>query len=133
MAVRILVASDDKRIGDMLRDKLSMLDCELLLAREISLALYLAHKNLPDVILCDTTLTDKDGMDYLSEIKSDADLAPIPFFFLANENGETDLRQKAQAAGALDVISSDSSGAILDRLLPYLQERKVEREPQTPE
>jgi len=131
MAIRVLVASNNTEISDMLREQLAAVDCELLLAREISLALYLAHKNLPDVILCDTNLTKNKGLDYLSEIKSDEELSPVPFFFLSSN---ADLfRQEARAAGANDVLDAESGEQIMKRVQPFLHERKIEREPQTPE
>jgi len=76
----------------------------VILAPDFSLALFLAQKNLPDLIICTDKFTGGDGMTFLSEIKSDDQLAEIPFIFvLDTRNGNFD-ENAAADAGALSVF-----------------------------
>lgn len=53
-------------------------------AYTIADALRAAHRQRPDLILCDIHLGEESGFDLLSRLRADPDLATIPFAFLSS-------------------------------------------------
>ena len=102
----------------------------------MSLALFLAQKNLPDLILCSFTMTDGDGWLFIKEVKSDQELSSIPFVFISAQVTE-DVQKRALSEGADSVLTYPLEAQQLRReIIPYINIRLAEknpRDPQTPE
>lgn len=131
MSIRILIASCQPGFISVAREALQEFDCELLLARDISLALYLAHKNIPDLILCQSSIAQGPNLDFVSEIRSDPDLQFIPIFLIADA---APINSQAAANTVAGHLSENiKTSELLAVISPYLQEHAIERLPQTPE
>ncbi len=83
----------------------------------MSLALYLAQKNKPAVIISDWTLADGDGASFIQEVKSDKELTAIPFVFLLEDKPDDTLKQTLLNYGATEVISHPDDGQELKQLI----------------
>lgn len=108
---RLLVAEDEP---DMLRFlRLSLRDdYELVEAVDGDQAVTLATQYLPDVILCDMMMPEKDGLQICREVRSLRSTRAIPFLMLtARADDETKLT--ALNAGASDYLSKPFSTAEL--------------------
>lgn len=105
MTVYILVACKNDQNLALVRRATQGLDCHLVLSTTISLALFLAQKNKPALIISDLTLADGDGASFIQEVKSDKELKAIPFIFLLEEKADDALKQTLLSYGAARVIS----------------------------
>ncbi len=74
MSRHILIASKDKKIGELAKEAVQSLDYNVVVAADLSLALYLTNKNMPDLIVTDEDLIGGSGFDLLSELRSDEEL-----------------------------------------------------------
>ena len=137
MTIRTLVAAKNPSTINRVKKAFVDIDCEIIPATSLSLAVYLARKNFPDVILSDLELSDGDGMQLLHEIKSEAELQVIPFAFL-NSLDECGLNQaQANDLGISALIAKETQGRdlyekIMKLIRGYLavKERRAEETPE---
>ena len=134
---RILVATIDKNKVEKIKNAFEHLDCQIIPAPSMSLALFLTQKNLPDLIFSDLELTDGDGWSYLHEVRQEPELAGIPFIFLADKETANLTLEQALEIGATSLLDNKISDATLvDLTMPILKERllaKGKRPEETPE
>jgi DNA-binding NarL/FixJ family response regulator len=93
----------------------------------------LARKEKPDLILCDVMMPLLDGYGVLEALRTDAELALIPFIFLTAKGEKEDLRS-GMNLGADDyltkpVAKADLLHAIAARLLRSEQQANREFKP----
>lgn len=133
----ILVAGCSRANVDITKAAFEQLEYLIVPAPNMSLALFLAQKNLPDLIICDTVMSDGDPYQFLDQLKADDELRSIPFVFLAPPQLDTDDRRKMLSAGADGILVTPvEPKELLEDLLPYIRQRqatKEEREEQSPE
>jgi len=134
---KILLAGNSKKSAALVRAAIEPLDYQLVTAQPMSVALFLAQKNLPEVIVSDLRLLDGDGIRFLNELKLDPELAQIPFIFLVDEPTDEATELSAITRGArLICLNTMSKDEFLNVLEPLIRERlqyKEKREEQTPE
>lgn len=134
--VHILVAGESPDNLDATRKAVTDLGYVIVPAPSMSLALYLAHKNFPHLIVCGEKMTDGSGKQFLAELKADSDLADIPFVFLLSKEDEK-LAKEGLASGAVLVLHHPMQPQELMLMMsPYIQGRIKTREPrpeETPE
>ncbi len=103
-------------------------------ASSCALALFLANKSLPDLVIAGEELTDGSFADLLSELKGDPELAPIPFVVVTKRQAYPGMRRQAIELGASDLIEGPlNSRAVVDVIGKFLVAHDMTREPQTPE
>ena len=108
---RLLIAEDEPDMLGFLRLSLRD-DYELVEAVDGEQAVTLATQYLPDVILCDMMMPEKDGLQVCQEIRRQRSTRTIPFLMLtARADDETKLT--ALNAGASDYLSKPFSTAEL--------------------
>ncbi len=131
MTIKILVAGSHLEIADLARQAFEDLDCQVITATSMTLAVFLAQKNLPDVILSGFEMHDGDGRSFMAEVKADDELCQIPFLFVAVED------KISAGTGADAILKYPIEAPQLKReLIPYINIRQAEkgqRLPQTPE
>lgn len=119
MSRHILIASKDKRIGELVKEAVQSLDYNVVVAADLSLALYLTNKNMPDLIVTDEELINGSGYDLLSELGTDEELGVIPILFIGR-NGKDE--QKAIDLGAKKVIANPKTiDELFLELMPHLK------------
>lgn len=119
MSRHILVASKDKKIGELAKEAVQSLDYNVVLAADLCLALYLTNKNMPDLIVTDEDLIGGTGYDLLSELGTDEELSVIPILFIG-KNGNNG--QKARDLGAKKVIGTPTTiDDFFLELMPHLK------------
>lgn len=125
---RILLAGTNDRAINLARSAFEPLDYQIVTARAMSVALFLAQKNLPELIVSTLEMTDGDGRSYLHEVKRDEELASIPFVFCVDGTPEAHFELACVKEGANMVVSSDLKPAELKALLePLIHERLVKK------
>ncbi|HEY9756995.1 MAG TPA: response regulator [Oculatellaceae cyanobacterium] len=139
MTLKTLVATNNRSTVNRVKRAFNDVDCEIIPATTLSLAVYLARKNFPDVILSDYELTDGDGLQLLQEIRSEQELQAIPFaLFNSNSKDEPALDEtQAKALGISALIANDTQGRelyerIMKLVRAYLavKERRAEETPE---
>ncbi len=108
---RLLIAEDEPDMLGFLRLSLRD-DYELVEAVDGDQAVTMATQYLPDIILCDMMMPEKDGLEVCREIRRQRSTRAIPFLMLtARADDETKLT--ALNAGASDYLSKPFSTAEL--------------------
>ena len=133
----ILVVANDNAVIDKVKACFTSQGHQIIPAYNIPLGFFLAQKNFPELILCETILKDGNALELLSEVRSDPDLVEIPFAIIDNTGGNSVEEAEATRYGIAAVIDVNASdGFIISELLPLIQQRlskKEEREEYSPE
>jgi two-component system, OmpR family, response regulator RpaA len=79
---KILVIEDDYIVARTIERSLQDDEFDVTLASRGEKGLYLAHKEIPDLIILDIIMPDMDGYQVCREIRSDDELKYIPILFL---------------------------------------------------
>ena len=134
---KILVAGLSKKSLALVRDAVEPLGYQVITAQAMSVALFLAQKNLPEVIISDFDMLDGDGITFLNEVKIDQELARIPFLFLVDKAFDEATEISAITRGArLICLNSIAGEELIGLLQPLIVERlsqKGKRPEHTPE
>jgi DNA-binding NarL/FixJ family response regulator len=130
---KILVIEDEPEMRRNITTLLRYYDYEPIAAENGRVAVEMARREKPDLILCDVMMPELDGYGVLQELQSDASLAQIPFIFLTAKGEKDDLRS-GMNLGADDyltkpVVNADLVRAIESRLRRSEQQMKREFRP----
>jgi two-component system sensor histidine kinase/response regulator len=115
----ILIIEDNTDLRDGLESSLELSGYNVIIAETGEEGIRLAHKIIPDLIICDIMLPTKDGYDVIEEIQSADDLSDTPFLFLSAKSSPENIR-KGMHLGADDYITKPYE---LDDLLNSVKTR----------
>jgi two-component system alkaline phosphatase synthesis response regulator PhoP len=87
---RILVVDDDSEVVRLMRAYLEKAGFEVLVAYNGETAIHILRRDIPDLLLLDLMLPDRDGFDITRQVKSDPRLAHIPLIMLTARISDTD-------------------------------------------
>lgn len=130
---KILVIEDEPEMRRNITSLLRYYNYEPIAAHNGRVAVEMARREKPDLILCDVMMPELDGYGVLHALQSDASLARIPFIFLTAKGEKDDLRS-GMNLGADDyltkpVVNADLVRAIESRLRRSEQQMKREFRP----
>ena len=102
----ILLVEDESFIVQMYQSKLessgfSVIPCDSIAAAEK--VVYQDKKDI-DLILLDLVLPEKSGMEFLADLKGQAEYKDIPVIILSNLSSQKDIDQALTELGAIDYI-----------------------------
>lgn len=100
---KILVAEDDKQIGDMIAFKLTNGGHQVIRAEDGEQAVTLAALELPDLILLDAMMPGLSGFEVLRRLKSDSALRAVPVIMVTAKGHERDVLSGLRG-GAVDYV-----------------------------
>ena len=109
----ILAVDDTPENLDVVRGALGS-DYIIRAAINGKIALKIAEKQLPDLILLDIMMPDMDGYEVCQILKSEPQTAGIPVVFLTGAQEESS-QTKAFEVGAVDFINKPINASILKR------------------
>lgn len=105
---KVLVAEDDKFLIKVYESKLLKAGFDAKIAQDGVEALEMLKTFVPDVILLDLMMPNKDGFQVLTELKADQKLKHIPVIVTSNLSQPED-KKKAMDLGAKDyIVKSDT-------------------------
>ncbi|CAN5303627.1 N/A [soil metagenome] len=134
---KLLIAGRSEQTLALVRQSVEQLGYQVVPSPTMSLALFLAHKNLPDLIISDLEMTDGDGFSFLREISLDEELREIPFLLCLDQMPDEATELQAIKSGARKVVPNNlQPREFLQIIEPFIQQRlrdKVKRQEQTPE
>lgn len=114
MNKNILVAEDDHFLASAYKMKLTKAGYDVDIASDGEEAITLISKKIPDLIILDLVMPNKDGFEVLKELKGRKEWANVPVIVASNLGQKEDL-DKAKSFGANEfIIKSDLS---MDNLL----------------
>ena len=108
MTLRTLVASKSRSTFDRVKEAFVDVDCEIITAQTMSLALYLARKNFPDAIIAALELSDGSGIQLLQELKSELELSSIPFALVSSQSDCELIKELQTSSPGIDAVIDDS-------------------------
>ena len=88
----ILIIEDQSVMRHKVKTILKMEGYEVLTAENGARGIQLAQDELPDLVLCDIMMPERDGYDVLGALRTHRATATIPFIFLTAKGEKRDLR-----------------------------------------
>lgn len=122
---KILVVEDEENIKDLLRTLLETQDYQVIAAENCrnGLMLYASHR--PDLVILDLGLPDRDGMEFLREVRKDS---MTPVIVLSARTDESD-KVGALDEGANDYVTKPfGTGELLARVRSALRNARYSAE-----
>ena len=121
----ILVVEDEKDLSDLITYNLQRNGYDALCAGDGQVALELAAKHIPDLVLLDLMLPGIDGTEVARRLRADARTANIPIIMLTAKGEETDV-VVGLTLGADDYVTKPFSMKILlARLATVLRRSEI--------
>lgn len=125
----ILVAGREATNVQLVKSAVEHVDYQVIPATSMSLALFLAQKNLPELVVCDAELIDGDPLSFLKELQSDSELREIPFMMLTNKPLAAEEKSRYMSGGAALVLRADiSANELFTTMQPYIESRLARKE-----
>jgi CheY-like chemotaxis protein len=100
---RVLVVDDDPEIVTFLATLLELEGIESQVATSAAAALSMLDRGLPNLVLLDIAMPDRDGLDLCRVLKTDPRTRDVPVFVVSARPGK-DVVERALAAGAEQFI-----------------------------
>lgn len=122
----ILIVDDAK--SDLLFLSKLLADYDILTADNGPLAIEIATKKLPDIILLDVVMSDMDGYEVCSILKNNKNTKDIPVIFATGNMNEGSI-EKAYSVGGVDYVTKPfKSKELLARIKIQLAYNNVQKE-----
>jgi signal transduction histidine kinase len=111
MTHRVLIVDSDAENAAQVSGQLRPLGCFVATAASAAEALAEVEREAPDVVIVDTILPDKSGIDIVTELRSAHREQPI--FILLGAKGDEEQRLWGKRAGADEVLEKPLDAALL--------------------
>ena len=120
--VNILIIEDEKTLSDMYYDKFKAAGFNVDVAFSAEIAMESVRKKKPDLILLDILLPRKNGIGFLEEVKSVADLDGVPVVGFSNFD-DPETKEKAFKLGVKDYLlkTQYTPQQLLEKIQKYLR------------
>lgn len=100
---RVLVVDDDPEIVTFLATLLELEGIDSQVATSAAAALSMLDRGVPNLVLLDIAMPDRDGLDLCRSLKQDPRTRDVPVFVVSARPGK-DVVERALAAGAEQFI-----------------------------
>ncbi len=128
---KILIVEDDRMIRESLSEILTLSEYETRTAENGKVGLAEALTFRPNLIICDVSMPEMDGYEYIQVIRSVPQFREVPFIFLTAMVSPNDFR-KGMDLGADDFLckpfSPDDLLGVIKRKLDRSKKMRQERE-----
>ena len=128
---KILIVEDDTLIRESLSEILTMSGYETHIAENGKVGLAEALTFRPNLIICDVSMPEMNGYEFIQVIRSVPQFGEVPFIFLTAMASPNDFR-KGMDLGADDFLSKpfspDDLLGVIKRKLDRFQKMRSERE-----
>ena len=101
---KILLVEDDTSLRENVAELLELSSYEVCSASNGRMAVEMAKKEHPDLVLCDIMMPELDGYGVLEELSSDENTRHIPFIFVSAKTEKQDVR-RGMNLGADDYLT----------------------------
>jgi DNA-binding response OmpR family regulator len=100
---KILIAEDEKQIGDMMAFKLTNSGHQVIRAQDGDAVVALASREQPDLIMLDVMMPGINGFEVLRRLKQHGDLRSVPVIMVTAKGHERDVLS-GLGGGAVDYV-----------------------------
>ena len=116
---RILLMASEPVLADLVSFRLELLGYDIFVVGSGGEASDRLHRHRYDLVICDTTLTDGDGLDWLTKTRlvTDADSLPVMILSL---DPSLDTVCRAYLAGAQDYLITPFDPTVLEQKVEHL-------------
>jgi signal transduction histidine kinase len=122
---RILAIEDEASVLENILETLEFEGFEVIGAPNGQAGLQLARQHVPDLIVCDITMPELDGLEVLTELRKDQQTTAIPFIFLTARADRAFMRQ-GMNLGADDYLTKPfTSAELLAAVYTRLDKQKL--------
>lgn len=90
MPIRILCAGKNDDLAEFVKRAVANVECEVIKSTSVALAMFLAQKNFPSLILCEQKLVEGTASELYQAVQSEEDLNQIPFFIVTKDKTPPD-------------------------------------------
>jgi DNA-binding NtrC family response regulator len=125
---KILLVDDTPANLDVLCSLLEMEGCDLSLATDGDMALTIASRVLPDLVLLDVMMPGMDGFEVCRQLQLNPDLAAIPVIFITARSGAEDVVAGLRLGGVDYVTKPFRDEEVLARIHTQLWLGRLRRE-----
>jgi len=101
MPKNILILEDEEILANLLQKKLTNEGYEVSVSPNGKRGLEMMNKKIPDLILLDIMMPEKNGFEVMEEMKKDKKLNKIPIIIISNSGQPVEL-DKAKELGVSD-------------------------------
>ncbi len=101
---KILLIEDNDEIRENLEEFLELQNFNVRIAENGKKGVEKMQEELPDIILCDVAMPEKDGYEVLEYVRSNPTTSTIPFIFITASAEEKDIAM-GKMAGADDYFA----------------------------
>ena len=98
---KILIIEDEELLYNLLRKKLITEGYDVSVSEDGQKGLDSMKKDIPDLILLDIVMPNKDGFEVMEEMKKDKNLKNIPIIIISNSGQPVEI-DRAKDLGAKD-------------------------------
>src|SRR5947209_20380988 len=123
---KILVIEDEPEMRRNLTTILRLENFQPLAAQNGKVGLEIAHREKPDVILCDVMMPELDGYGVIAALRADQATVTIPFIFLTAKGEKPDIRA-GMNLGADDYLTKPVAKADLLQAIHSRLERAAQQ------
>lgn len=102
-AKKILILEDEEIILELLSKKLLQQGYEVRTAKNGKEGMLMMEKEIPDLVLTDVIMPEKDGFEVISEMKQNEALKNVPVMIISNSGQPVEI-DKAKEMGVLDWV-----------------------------
>lgn len=122
---KILIVEGEEILLDILQKKIKQAGYDVFAARDGKGALSKIKEIKPDLILLDLMLSEESGLNVLTEIKKNQEMADVPIIVISTTNQPAELEQ-AIKMGVSDYIAKTQFDPteVLNKLSQYLGDEK---------
>ncbi len=123
--MKILIVEDEEALAKVLKEKFEKENFEARLIKNGDEAVSAALDLMPDIILLDLILPQKNGIEALKELKSHMVSKTIPVIVLSNLDSDADIKT-ALACGAADyfVKTQHPISEVVEKVINFLENPK---------
>jgi len=97
---RVLIVDNTEANRDLLASTLRPVGYEVVTMSNVMSALASARTRTPDLIISDVHMPGRNGLEFLAQVKDDAELREIPFAFISASGWDEKDQREALALGA---------------------------------
>jgi CheY-like chemotaxis protein len=126
---KILIADDEASVRLLIEATLASATCRVLPAENGLVALEMARRELPDLIILDWLMPGRTGPEVVEQLRSDPRTAEIPIVLLTGMSQEQD-RLKALGAGVFAYVVKPFSPLKLLQLVQQLLNKRSDDDKQ---
>ncbi len=118
---KVLWVEDDSFLIDVIAQRLTSQEWELLYANDGAAALRVAHEKKPDVIILDILLPGIDGIEVLRQLKADESTKNIPVLMFSNLDDKEKIQEgKTLGAEGFFVKATSTLESIIEEIQKVL-------------